>query len=265
MLQQRLATAAILIAVFVLIFLFFPKWWLCVVAVGVIGLASWEYYQMVLPKKGLGERLFYLLLGAIVPVAMCSGDLSSITGTLFISFFGIASLYLLRISNLKEQFRDLACALMGILYVSFLLSHLLLIRNMNGGKSWIFMILIVTYIGDGAAYFVGSNLGKHRISPLLSPKKTVEGAIGGLLGAILAIYACTYTFFAQINGSQALWIALVLGISGQIGDMVESLIKRSVDVKDSGNLLPGHGGILDRIDSILFAGPMGYYIAQWMI
>ena len=257
-------TAAVLIAVFVVILLMLPLWPLCIVAIGVICLASWEYYQMVLPKKGIAEKIFYLLLAAIVPMAVCSGDTALVTGALFISFFGISFLYLFRIRCLGDQFRDMACAFTGILYISFLLSHFLLIRNMEHGSAWLFLILIVTYFGDGAAYFAGTYLGKHALYALLSPKKTIEGAFGGLLGSVLAAYVCKYTFLRHIGTSDILWIALALGVSGQIGDMVESLIKRSVDVKDSGSLLPGHGGFLDRIDSILFAGPVGYYLALYI-
>jgi phosphatidate cytidylyltransferase len=95
----------------------------------------------------------------------------------------------------------------------------------------------------------------------LSPKKTVEGALGGLLATVLAGYACKLVFFPALTSFQALWIAALLSASGQLGDLLESLVKRSYGIKDSGRMLPGHGGILDRIDSILLAGPAGYYLA----
>ncbi len=149
----------------------------------------------------------------------------------------------------------------GIFYVSFTLSHFVLLRNLEDWKPWIFFILIVTYFGDVAAFFSGTRWGRKKLSPLLSPKKTVEGALGGLLATVLAGYACKLVFFPALTSFQALWIAALLSASGQLGDLLESLIKRSYGIKDSGRMLPGHGGILDRIDSILLAGPVGYYLA----
>jgi len=262
MLGRRLLTAGVLIVVFVLILLFFPIWPLCAVAIGVIWLAGWEYYQMVLPGTHVAERLFYLLLAALAPVAAARGDAGYLAASLSVPVLAISTLYLFRIASLEDRFKELSCAVFGVFYVSFLLSHFLLIRALPHGKAWLFLILIVTYIGDGAAYFAGTSVGTHPLYTLLSPKKTVEGAVAGLLGCVLAAYACKYTFFGSLSGTHAFWVALALGASGQVGDLVESLLKRSVHVKDSGTLLPGHGGILDRIDSILFAGPVGFYAAR---
>ncbi len=262
MLSQRLLTAGILIVVFVLILLFFPLWPLCFVAIGVIWLACWEYYQMVLPSKSTIERGFYLLLATPVPIAAATGNGELLASSLSFSTLVISTLYLFRIVSLKDQFRDMTSAVFGMFYVSFLISHFVLIRRLDDGKAWLFLILIATYIGDGAAYFAGTYLGRHSLYTLLSPKKTIEGAIAGLIGCIFATYACKYAFLRHLSGTHALWIGLALGISGQVGDMVESLLKRSVNVKDSGTLLPGHGGMLDRIDSILFTGPVGFYAAR---
>ena len=105
-------------------------------------------------------------------------------------------------------------------------------------------------------------MGKRKFFPVLSPKKTIEGAVGGLLASILGVYIFKLLFFTSLSSLQAVLVAMLLAATSQAGDLLESLIKRSYGVKDSGNILPGHGGILDRIDSILLAGPVGYYLAS---
>ncbi len=119
------------------------------------------------------------------------------------------------------------------------------------------MLIVMT--NDSAAYYTGSAFGKHRLYPLVSPKKSVEGAIGGLIGSLGGTLLAKFTFFPQLTFSDAVVTALVIGMVGQAGDLFESLLKRSFGVKDSGTIIPGHGGVLDRLDSILFAAPITYY------
>jgi phosphatidate cytidylyltransferase len=163
---------------------------------------------------------------------------------------------------LKARFEELQLCFFGIFYIGFTLSHFVLLRNLENWKPWIFFILIVCYVGDVAAFFAGTRWGSTKLSPVLSPKKTVEGALGGLFASVLAGYACKLVFFPALTGLQALWVAALLSATAQLGDLLESLVKRSCGIKDSGRMLPGHGGILDRIDSILLAGPVGYYLAR---
>jgi len=261
MLRERLLTAAGLIALFVILILFSPSWVICVVVALLVLLASWEYHELTSPRQVKFDRLLCLFLASLVPVAFFSGQAHWMAGSLFLSIFALSIRSLSGAEELKERFDGLLRSLFGIFYVSFCLSHFVLLRNLEDGKAWIFTILIVTYIGDGAAYFTGSNLGRWRLAPRLSPKKTVEGALGGLLGSILAMFVCKLIFFSGLSNLEVLGLSSVLAVSGQLGDLVESLIKRSFGVKDSGKLLPGHGGILDRLDSVLLAGPVGYYLA----
>jgi phosphatidate cytidylyltransferase len=119
------------------------------------------------------------------------------------------------------------------------------------------MLIVMT--NDSAAYYTGSAFGKNRLYPLVSPKKSIEGACGGLVGSLCGTMLAKFTFFPQLTISDAVITALVVGMVGQAGDLFESLLKRSFGVKDSGTLIPGHGGVLDRLDSILFAAPITYY------
>jgi phosphatidate cytidylyltransferase len=124
------------------------------------------------------------------------------------------------------------------------------------------MLIVMT--NDSAAYYIGSAFGKHRLYEAVSPKKSIEGALGGLAGSLVGTMSAKFTFFLQLSLSDAIITALVIGMIGQTGDLFESLLKRSFGVKDSGSIFPGHGGVLDRMDSILFAAPVTYYYAVYL-
>ena len=261
MIQQRIITGLSLVALFVAIFLFSPPWLVGIIATLIILLASWEFLEMTLPEQALGDRLLCLALASLIPWAALAGRADCLMGSLFVPLFALGIRSLFGGKELKTRFEELQISLFGILYVSFTLSHFVLLRTMEDWMPWIFFILIVTYVGDVAAFFAGTRWGKRKLSPRLSPKKTVEGALGGTLATVLAGCACKLVFFPALTVLEAVWISAILSVSGQLGDLLESLIKRSYGIKDSGRMLPGHGGILDRIDSILLAGPVGYYLA----
>lgn len=147
---------------------------------------------------------------------------------------------------------------MGVVYIALSLSFLVTIRLEPEGMTWIFFLLAIIFAGDISAYYVGSYLGRHKLSPAISPGKTVEGAIGGLAANLLVGAVGKYLFFQALAWGPALVFFVIAGIAGQTGDLFESEMKRSSKIKDSGGLLPGHGGFLDRIDALLFASPVAY-------
>jgi phosphatidate cytidylyltransferase len=170
-----------------------------------------------------------------------------------------------------------ALSVAGVLYIPFLLSHLILLRAVNTpltdglvtpwvspGFAWIVFALATTWLGDTFAYFVGRSMGRTPLAPHISPKKTREGSVGGLIGAALTGVGCVYLLGLPINPLVGALLGGVAGIIGPLGDLAESQIKRQIGVKDVGSLLPGHGGILDRIDSILFMVPTVYYGVVWL-
>lgn len=169
---------------------------------------------------------------------------------------------------------DWALTLAGALYVGWLFSHLILLRalatplragpltplNLSSGAAWVYLVLAITWLQDTVAYFVGRRWGRHKMAPILSPKKTWEGAIGGLVGAIAGAVLCVPLFGLPITLGAGALLGVVGGIVGPLGDLCESLIKRRVGLKDAGNLIPGHGGLLDRVDSLLFTAPVLFYL-----
>ena len=178
-------------------------------------------------------------------------------------FLLLALYFLLRPGCLTRVHHHLGWICLGFIYVALLMGHLVLLRQFDDGRQWIFLTLIVIMSCDTCAYVIGSRFGKSKLYPLISPNKSIEGGIGGLGGAVLGALISKFLFFSTLGLWPAVLVGLVLGVAGQIGDLFESMLKRSCGVKDSGNMIPGHGGILDRLDSLLFAFPLVYYVARW--
>lgn len=164
----------------------------------------------------------------------------------------------------KFSFTDLSSTVFTSIYAGWLLTHLISLRQLPGGFHFILLVLATTWSTDTFAYFVGINLGRHKLAPKLSPGKSVEGAVGGLTGSILAA-----VILGLLNARMPLGhyvaVGLIAGILGQAGDLVESAFKRMAGVKDSGTLIPGHGGILDRFDSLIVTAPVVYYYLKLFI
>ena len=133
------------------------------------------------------------------------------------------------------------------------------LRGLDSGRDWVFLALFITFASDTTAFFAGRAWGKHRLAPRISPRKTWEGAVAGVLGAIIASLALVIFFNLPLSHWQAGLLGLLVSVFGQLGDLAESLFKRNMGVKESGKLLPGHGGALDRIDSVVFASVVAYY------
>lgn len=166
-------------------------------------------------------------------------------------------------SNLKTKISDIMITFFGICYITLFLSFIPLLHGIENGKYLIWFILIAAWGTDTCAYFVGCKFGKHKFSEI-SPKKSIEGCIGGTVGSVIIalIYAVCINKYASLNISYLYIsiIAAVLSVCSQLGDLSASSIKRTVGIKDFGNLIPGHGGMLDRIDSIIFIAPFAYFL-----
>ncbi len=157
-----------------------------------------------------------------------------------------------------------ALALFTAGYVGYLLGYVIEVRNLGDplGARLIFLMAAVVWAGDSAAYYVGSAIGRHKLAPAVSPGKTWEGAVANVAGGLAGAAVARWTFFPDLEWRHALALAVILSVAGQLGDLFESALKRGAGVKDSGTLLPGHGGFLDRLDSLIVSGPVLFYYHQ---
>jgi phosphatidate cytidylyltransferase len=228
-------------------------------------LAVYEFYKIVDGKASplIWFGLIWTLLFIISPHCPYAPTLP-----LLLTSAVALSLFWLLVRPKKEgAFLGWAWTIAGILYIGWLLSHLVALRGLDDGRNWVFLALLATFGSDTAAYFAGRALGKHKLAPSISPGKTWEGTIAGILGAIIIslLFTLPWPLGLPLGYGQAVVLGLLISVFGQLGDLVESLLKRNMGVKDSGKLLPGHGGALDRIDSVVFAGVVVYYYVIWVI
>ena len=235
--------------------------WLMVSSVIVVGLL--EFYKIARTRAFPVYELPGVLLGWLLSLApLIASSSQSMILTEFTLTLIVLALFLYALltkRSLSESIPALAITLFGILYVSWLLSHLVLLRGLSNGKELVFYVLLVVWAGDTGAYYTGSYLGQHKLAPVVSPKKTIEGAVGGLIASLLASCIAKWTFLPLLAYRHCLVLGVLLAVISQLGDLCESMLKRAVNIKDSGTILPGHGGILDRLDGVMFAAPVLYY------
>lgn len=218
-----------------------------------------EFYRLTLRDSGSGEQTVGIALGLCFPIVAHFSRGGELVALLVVVLFVLFLLFLARPKGLTTVTSNMPTLLFGILYVPFLLSHAILLRKEPLGIQWVFFLLMTVWAGDTSAYFVGTVIGKHKLYPVISPKKTVEGLLGGLAGSLIVAALLRGLLIRSLPWCHTIILASAILILGQTGDLGESMIKRAVNAKDSSGLIPGHGGVLDRLDSFLFAAPFVYY------
>jgi phosphatidate cytidylyltransferase len=257
MLKQRVITGLWGIPLLILAVWFAQPlpWFTILVAIWGL-LAAYEFYKLVAGAK-MPPLIYFGLIWTALFIISPHCPYAPTLPLLLTSAVVLSLIWLLLRPRKEGAFLGWAWTIAGILYIGWLLSHLVALRGLDDGRNWVFLALLATFGSDTAAYFAGRALGRHKLAPNISPGKTWEGTIAGFLGAI--IISLLFTMLLPIVYWQAIVLGLLISIFGQLGDLVESLLKRNMGVKDSGKLLPGHGGALDRIDSVVFAGVVVYY------
>jgi len=222
-----------------------------------------EFYHLQESDGFQLQKFLGLLMGALLLSGFYKGNGAMVSGILVL--FVLLAMVFRTFSGreVTQAVREISVTCFGLFYVPYLFGYLLLLRGLPEGRPWIFFLFLTVWAGDTGAYYLGTRYGKRKLFPKVSPKKTLEGSAGGLLGSLIAGGVGNFFFTIPPEGvvTMALWGA-GLGLIGQVGDLAESILKRSSGLKDSGGLLPGHGGVLDRFDSILFAAPALYYLLQ---
>ena len=234
----------------------------CLVIILIVLVAASEYVKMADSREvSLPERWFLnVILAAPVIVTCLNPNPVALLASLLGSFVALTCYLLYRYKNIAENY-NLFCRLaFGILYVGLLGAHLVLLRFIPEGDSWLIIASAITACSDTGAYFAGRNWGKRKLCPNISPNKTVEGAVGGVLCGLLGAVLFASFLLPAFNWFFLVVAAVFLAGAGIVGDLTESIIKRGTATKDSGTCLAGHGGVLDRVDSLLFVCPMLYYL-----
>ena len=266
MLAKRILVAVILIPIGVAAILF--GGWIYIATVCLIlGLAAWEYVRLF--QTGGLEPAGFLVIGGtlLIVVGRAWNDFDSAPWMLSLLILLSLTAHLVAYERGRDQAAtDFGITLGGIFYIGWIGAYLISLRQIPHGQWWVLTVLPSVWLADSGAYFIGRSLGRHKLSPRLSPKKTWEGYVGGIVTGVVGtmLLAALWSIWAGPDSGLSLGhaavLGLVMGIFPTLGDLGESLVKRQVGVKDSGNLLPGHGGVFDRIDSWLWAGVLGYYL-----
>jgi phosphatidate cytidylyltransferase len=257
----RVATAAVGIPAIVGV-VWTGGWLLAGVVAAAAGIAVFEIHM----ARGRPWTAFALLGAAgaaLLPLSAELGFDDVPWALMLVAIVPVAALAFTR--EPKEGAVDWLWAAGPALYVGWLSAHFVLLRDVPDGRDWVLLSLLTVWITDTGAYFVGRPLGRHKMAPHISPGKTWEGTAGGEVAGFLAVAGLAMAFDLGLTAAQVVGLGLLVPTVGQIGDLAESSLKRGLGVKDSSGLVPGHGGVLDRLDSLLFAAPAVYWFLRWLV
>ena len=261
MLKQRVISATIAIPILIVVVVAGGGWYDAVLGV-VLFAATAEF----LATAGASTRdpLTWLsaLLAGVLPLAVRGGLDWPVA--LLAAYLLLSLAWLVVAGFVGSELRGWLLSAGIAIYIGWLGMHLALLRHVPDGRAWVFLALGSTFASDSGAYAVGRLAGRHRLAPRISPSKTIEGSVGGLVAAAIA----SVLLNLLLGPSEPLWLMVLIGLGAsvvaQIGDLAESALKRALEVKDAGGLVPGHGGLLDRLDSLLFVGAVLYYVVRWI-
>jgi phosphatidate cytidylyltransferase len=261
---KRWLTAGIAIPILIYLIGFGPRWLFYLLLFAVSCICLYEFFLLTSPKMPRIPRALAYGLCFFFPALFSQGLIQLAFAVLCFTLMIVLSFYLFsEPGRRKDVFEGTAAVALGFLYAGLPLSLLVLVDRTPRGNLWIFLLLAIIFLGDTAALYCGRLLGKHKLYVTVSPGKTWEGAVGGFVTSVLAGVFFSQIFDLHPSVSTIAVVSGVIAIAGQVGDLVESMIKRNHGVKDSGKILPGHGGFLDRVDALLFAIPILYVFVIW--
>ncbi len=236
------------------------------------GLAEWEFLGMFQTEADTPRRIKAITLGSVLLISFCTAQqatgLGNPSGILFVLvgiLFALFLFYLAAYGHIANVRRDLMVNVLALLYIPFLLGHFIWLRYLSDGQWWVFWLLVVIMAADTGAFYCGRAFGKTKLYPEVSPGKTWAGTVGGTLAAVVVGVALGHWALPGLSLPVLGGLALLLAVVGQLGDLFESMLKRQAQVKDASEILPGHGGMLDRVDSLLFAAPALVYVRLFLL
>jgi phosphatidate cytidylyltransferase len=261
---KRIISALCILPPLIVIVYFGSPFHFVILVTLVVVVALMEFIRMLSAKGFSCWRGLGIACGGMLPLTFYVSGVAyhgAVAAIVFLAFlFGLFAR-----QELVTAVHSIAFTLLGVFYVGWLLSYVVLLRLLIDGPHYVFYIFGVVWLGDAAALVVGRLFGHHKLAPTLSPGKTIEGSIGGLMGSLCGAILGGRWLLGHLTLTHCLAIGGLLAVLGQLGDLSESLLKRSTGVKDSGLLIPGHGGILDKVDGILFGAPALYYYILYVI
>lgn len=269
-LVPRVITAAVAIPLILGLVLYGPPWAFFAVIAAAGGISAWEYINITIGDELPAAKWLLALLTPAVMSVMYFFPTHLLPALLFACVF-IFLFILFGYRDQKSSTHHLGSSVTALVYAGLMLGCIALMRQATGeaGPLWVLMALAIVWGSDTGAYFAGRALGKHKLYPAVSPNKSIEGSIGGVISSVLftlgfdALFGTLSTHWVSLELWQVFLLAIPANILGQTGDLCESLIKRAHGVKDSGSIIYGHGGMLDRIDALIFAAPWFYYFVVW--
>lgn len=251
---KRIIIAAILLPVFYFYIMYLPPVFFLILLLCFSSVAITEFYSMYHVKGVIKYTCLFFGI-AILSASYFSRNL--LLATVVISVITIMIIRLFLKKEPLSSLQDISSPIIGLLYVPVFLTFQIQIREQ--GPEWIIFLYALVWFSDSMAYYVGAGLGKKRLYKAVSPNKTIAGAVGSISGGVLFSLIVSSAFIPVLTLPSAVLIGIILGITSIIGDLVESMFKRDAGIKDSGGIIPGHGGVLDKIDGVLFAGPVLYF------
>jgi len=261
-LTKRIITSVLIVTLAGLITFFFPNWAFSLLASVMIGIGLLEFFNLVERKGIFVYKYFGIIIGMCVPVIIYFQMGGEGYFTLEPFFIVIACLFIFVLQFIRrdssQALVSIAVTLFGLLYIAWFFSFFIKLKFLHNGALLVSFLILVTKMGDVGAYLIGNVIGRHNLIPRISPHKTVEGTMGGLIFSVMTAVACK-SFLPVFPYGHLIVLGLLLGILAQVGDLAESLLKRDSGVKDSGSALSGFGGMLDLIDSLLFTTPIFYF------
>lgn len=263
---QRVLSAVVILPPLVLFLIYASQTLFLLFICLLVWMSLREYFRLLAVKHPAvgGASLTY----AVAVVLACTayvGGIQWMPLTFSLSIIVLTINVMLMKDPVSPPFPTLLQSLFGTIFIGWGLSHLVLLRGLESGERYILLLCTIIWAGDAMAMYVGKGLGRHKMAPSISPGKTWEGAVGGVVSCLLAAVLGTHFLAPQLSLRQSLMFGLMVSCAAQTSDLGESMLKRYVGVKDSGTLIPGHGGVLDRIDSLFLAAPLAFYTLNFLM
>ena len=266
--KERIIVAAILVPILLIVLFFLPPYVFVVIVSIICAISAYELLHAIGPKENERITIYSVFSAALIPIGVYFGIGGQVFMAVILVLMCFVFIEAINVFRMKRQitFSQILTALFGGALIPLLLSSLVSLIDQREGRLFVMLPAIAAFVSDAGAYFVGTFIGKHRAFPLISPKKTIEGYVGGLVIGTAAMLLYGFILYFSTLFEIRFWALILYGAIGalvtELGDLSFSLVKREFDIKDFGRLLPGHGGVLDRFDSMVFTAPAIFLLVE---